>query len=166
MKICDTCKIPKPATSFSKSRSRKDGLQYTCKDCAKVYRQAHKKEAADYNKVYRQAKVAKMVHSASVKKYYLNYPEKLKARSIAVIAVRSGELKKSVFCESCGLPVKTHGHHADYSKPLEVDWLCRTCHNALHVKRREKILTNSTKITKISGAKGFQTLNSAVFTER
>ncbi|KKL04301.1 hypothetical protein LCGC14_2617420, partial [marine sediment metagenome] len=50
-----------------------------------------------------------------------------------------------------------HGHRADYSKPLEVDWLCRTCHNALHVKRREKILTNSTKITNFTFIKSMIT---------
>ena len=39
-------------------------------------------------------------------------------------------------CIICGLP-KTEGHHDDYDKPLEVEWLCMTHHRALHKILRE-----------------------------
>jgi hypothetical protein len=35
-------------------------------------------------------------------------------------------------CETCGNPDKTVAHHDDYNKPLEIRWLCRTCHRAWH----------------------------------
>jgi hypothetical protein len=34
-------------------------------------------------------------------------------------------------CRVCGNP-KTDAHHDDYTKPLEVDWLCRLHHIARH----------------------------------
>jgi hypothetical protein len=34
-------------------------------------------------------------------------------------------------CWRCGDP-KAQKHHPDYSKPLEVEWLCRTCHLLHH----------------------------------
>lgn len=34
-------------------------------------------------------------------------------------------------CEVCGAP-KTDAHHDDYSRPLDVRWLCRQHHNAKH----------------------------------
>ena len=34
-------------------------------------------------------------------------------------------------CETCGAPV-SHAHHDDYSKPLEVRWLCQTHHAEHH----------------------------------
>lgn len=39
-------------------------------------------------------------------------------------------------CEGCGEavddPAELHGHHHDYSMPLDVEWLCRGCHSAIH----------------------------------
>jgi len=34
-------------------------------------------------------------------------------------------------CEDCG-GRSPHAHHKDYSKPLEVDWLCSSCHGKRH----------------------------------
>lgn len=38
-------------------------------------------------------------------------------------------------CQQCGSE-QSQAHHDDYSKPLEVTWLCRPCHLEHH--RREK----------------------------
>jgi len=51
-------------------------------------------------------------------------------RSYANVYLRRGMLTK-VPCEKCGSP-KSQMHHPDYSKPLEIIWLCRPCHLALH----------------------------------
>lgn len=46
------------------------------------------------------------------------------------IAKRSGVLVQQP-CEVCGDPV-TDAHHDDYSKPLDVRWLCKLHHRAQH----------------------------------
>lgn len=47
-------------------------------------------------------------------------------------ALRSGALVPAERCERCGEVAKTGGHHEDYSKPLEVTWLCGPCHGKRH----------------------------------
>jgi hypothetical protein len=55
------------------------------------------------------------------------------ARLLLKIAIRSGKLVPQP-CEICGNQ-KTDGHHTDYSKPLDVQWLCRKHHALVHRKR-------------------------------
>ena len=60
-----------------------------------------------------------------------------KAAYDAVRAARhKGLLERPLHCERCGKPDQPcsdgrtwlHGHHEDYSKPLDVQWLCAKCH--------------------------------------
>jgi len=57
---------------------------------------------------------------------------KEKARRAVRAALRIGSLKKQP-CH-CG-ETKVEGHHPDYSKPLEVVWLCRAHHEDVHHKK-------------------------------
>ena len=48
-------------------------------------------------------------------------------------AVKRGRIVKSATCKRCGdSPKRMHAHHQDYSKPLEVQWLCGPCHARTH----------------------------------
>jgi hypothetical protein len=50
-------------------------------------------------------------------------------------AVARGEVVKPSTCEACGEATpsaRLHGHHTDYSRPLDVRWLCLSCHAAEH----------------------------------
>lgn len=52
-------------------------------------------------------------------------------------AIREGRMYKPNTCEECGAEVRLHAHHEDYSKPLDVIWLCTNCHKKRHpVKTR------------------------------
>lgn len=59
---------------------------------------------------------------------------RLKKRAVAKLNdfVRRGKIIK-LPCEKCG-NIKSQGHHHDYSKPLEVVWLCQKHHSELHRK--------------------------------
>jgi ribosomal protein S27AE len=80
-------------------------------------------------------------------------PEKVRAHWIVSNAIRYGKLKRQP-CEKCGNK-KSHAHHADYSKPLEIKWLCHKCHWLEHgweteervkiTKRTERTNTEKTK---------------------
>ena len=50
-------------------------------------------------------------------------------RYLVYYAIKCGILTPSP-CK-CGNP-DTEAHHPDYSKPLEVEWVCRPCHQKIH----------------------------------
>lgn len=52
------------------------------------------------------------------------------AGKLARRALKLGTLRQ-LPCERCGHP-RSLAHHEDYSKPLEVIWLCATHHRRLH----------------------------------
>lgn len=49
-----------------------------------------------------------------------------------VKAVKDGVLKRGQ-CRNCDSE-KTVAHHTDYSKPLQVVWLCKRCHGNEHAR--------------------------------
>lgn len=58
---------------------------------------------------------------------------KRQAARIAVSkAIKRGDLIRPKYCADCGMKSQVQGHHGDYSKPLEVVWLCDSCHDKTH----------------------------------
>lgn len=57
-------------------------------------------------------------------------PLKHAAHVILATAIKRGKVQKRP-CEVCG-NLRSHGHHEDYTKPLEVKWLCAKHHKEAH----------------------------------
>lgn len=55
---------------------------------------------------------------------------KMRARKKLRRAVQAGRIVRGA-CEVCAAP-NAEAHHADYSKPLDVRWLCSAHHEELH----------------------------------
>jgi alpha-beta hydrolase superfamily lysophospholipase len=71
--------------------------------------------------------------NAELARKYRNDPRlrmKHEARWQVGHAIEAGRLKRES-CKRCRA-VKAEAHHPDYYKPLEIVWLCRTCHRAEH----------------------------------
>jgi hypothetical protein len=63
-------------------------------------------------------------------------------------AVRDGKIEKPENCSICQSPSsRIHGHHADYSKPLDVLWVCPRCHVALHKKPLGEFVPRRAKVS-------------------
>lgn len=78
------------------------------------------------------------------------YPERDAARKLVAKAIRSGILIR-LPCEvdTCG-DSKSESHHEDYSKPLEVKWLCRSHHRYADALRREREKSQIVDISEMS----------------
>ena len=57
-------------------------------------------------------------------------PDYRNAHNIAGRAIAKGMLVRQPCCRCGKTPVEAH--HEDYSKPLDVTWLCLKCHGARH----------------------------------
>ena len=62
------------------------------------------------------------------------HPEKYAAHNAVRVAVRRGDLPKvsTLSCVDCGIQASEY-HHEDYTKPLDVEALCISCHNKRHL---------------------------------
>lgn len=47
-------------------------------------------------------------------------------------ATSRGRLIRPSVCSRCGEGCRPEGHHKDYSRPLDVEWLCPPCHRREH----------------------------------
>lgn len=150
MKICKVCGTEKEFCCFYKHSQTKDGYLNKCKECAKkqaienrnskidYYREYDKKRANLPHRViaraeYQKTENGKRSKAKAIKKYRERNPEKYRAHGILNNSIRDGKIIKPEFCSICGVSgVKIHGHHHDYSKPLDVIWCCEKCHADIH----------------------------------
>ena len=94
------------------------------------WRTSNKKHCNDYSKKYADS----IDWATTYIEYIKKYPEKRIAKVAFRTAIRNGKLVRQP-CVKCGNP-KSQGHHEDYSKPLDVIWLCQPCHGRQHSIRR------------------------------
>ena len=67
---------------------------------------------------------------ASKKSYKVRNREKVNAGRRLLYAISIGKIMRCP-CQVCG-DTNSQGHHDDYSKPLEVRWLCPQHHTEVH----------------------------------
>ena len=46
-------------------------------------------------------------------------------------AIIAGKLARPAACSKCGKEGRIEASHSDYSRPLDVEWLCVSCHRSL-----------------------------------
>ena len=61
----------------------------------------------------------------------LHYIMQRRAHHAVEQEVKMGRMIMCV-CNRCGSDTRVHAHHHDYSKPLEIEWLCVSCHRKHH----------------------------------
>ena len=112
-----------------------------------IYRKSHLQEYALRNRKYYIKNKAKIV--ATKKKYQEKNKEAISLRrkinkakdrrkhiSVKRVlrAIEKGILVRPKNCNICDrLHPNIEGHHYDYDKSLEVVWLCKPCHNDVHL---------------------------------
>jgi hypothetical protein len=136
MKVCTKCGKEKELYEFYKDGRREGRLRSICKLCMGSAGAEHRKKNPEYYSTYSRAwrTENKDLMDSYIKRYVEKYPRRRKARGVIGDAIRCGKLIRPEVCSSCGASGLTEAHHEDYSKPLEVVWLCKQCHAQVHRK--------------------------------
>ena len=147
MKKCKKCGETKGRGEFYRHAKMADGLLSKCKACTKRDVRENRARKIEYYREYDRAR-ANLPHRVAARKAYSQTPEgraaasrasranaerdpiKRAARVATGNAIRDGRLIREP-CEVCG-EVDAQAHHDDYSKPLDVRWLCTTHHAEWH----------------------------------
>ena len=122
MRYCNWCKKMLPESEFYRyRRTDRPGnvyrYDYICKEC-KAVRNRIQNQDRSTRRERRNEKPGDAI--------------KIAVRRTASRAIQSGFLFRKP-CEICGNE-QVESHHEDYKKPLEVRWLCQSCHRAIHRK--------------------------------
>lgn len=147
MRTCKSCGLEKPLSDFYRNKIISDGYENTCKECAKKrslewrlknpdrVRENNRvrnqlPESKAYQKMWIVSPAGKASHARTVQKWRIKNRNKCRAHKKLNNAIIRGDITR-LPCEKCGA-VKVDAHHDDYSKPLEVRWLCRKHHIEHH----------------------------------
>lgn len=119
--ICRHCKIRVGEFCDAVVKDRKNGFYkyYTCNIC-------NTKKAKKYRVK------SKEIISRAVNKYESQNRDKVKAWRKVKSATTSNKISKPKSCQVCGKCARLDAHHNDYTKSLEVVWVCRKCHKKIH----------------------------------
>lgn len=140
MQKCKQCGVTAETARFYASNKS------TCAECIKVGVRANRRAKLEYYLEYDRKRAFRPDRVAARKAYqartgYHTGPVDAAKRAAHVMlgnALARKRIIKPTLCEACGRPERLDGHHYDYTKPLEVVWLCKPCHGQVHRYENEK----------------------------
>lgn len=165
-KICTVCCESLDLSLFYNQKAGKHGRMARCKCCVnkknkewannnrervnqhkRNYRDNNKEKADEskqkwlsknknHHKDYYKRNREKLIERTK-ERFRLN-PIKVSARAAVTYAIKAGNIIKPDQCELCERHARLEAHHCDYSKKLDVMWICRKCHVDWH-KNNEAI---------------------------
>lgn len=132
MKTCFKCGQTKPLSEFYAHKEMLDGHLNKCKECTKRDVSTHRKE---HPHACLQTRI----------RTHQKRPSKASARRVVEAALAAGVIVKPELCQHCGTvnedhrQWKLHAHHDDHSQPLDVKFLCPSCHAKADAHKWERV---------------------------
>lgn len=150
-KVCKKCGRELPISEFYVHKEMSDGHLSFCKECVRARVHKHREDNIERIREYdrnrpnnkernEKERKAILADEKRLKKYREQKREwgklnryKRNAHNKVKRAIKNGDIVKSCNCEICGKSnCELQAHHYDYSKPLDVIWLCTECHGKIH----------------------------------
>ena len=132
---CQDCGEAEPCAFYKGCKGR-------CKVCTARRVRENRQANLEYYQAYDRVRYNEHGHrghpskeaaSRAKRKWYKENKHKQRAQLRLRRAVAGGKVAFGDSCSSCGATnVKLQAHHEDYTKPLDVRWLCTACHGWEH----------------------------------
>jgi hypothetical protein len=133
-KACFKCGIFKPIGEFYVHMRMADGHLNKCKECARKDGKERYDSRPELVAAYERRRGGTPHRLAKYREYNrtkrARHPEKYRAHYAVSNAIRDGRMTKQP-CEFCGSTIRVEGHHDDYSRPLDLRWLCFKHHREI-----------------------------------
>lgn len=145
LRVCNICGCTNEEVTFY------NGVTSRCTECHKKMVCHNRADKIDYYRAYDAKRYQEQPQRREANEAYAKTPrgkavmQKTRIKWLALNqvkrhahikvgnAVRDGKLEKPNACQVCGTTERRlHGHHHDYSKPLDVVWVCPPCHREFH----------------------------------
>lgn len=136
MKRCFKCWQEKELDAFYKHSGMSGGRFGKCKECTKKDTRQNRIDRIEHYRMYDRMRASKPHRVALSKRvqaeWRLRHPERRKAQVALSNAVRDGRVIPWPVCAVSDCGGKPEAHHPDYSRPLDVVWLCSIHHKQVH----------------------------------
>ena len=133
-KVCFKCLRSLPLSEFYRHPRMADGRLGKCKCCTRADVSANYANKREQYSAYDRRRNATRSRRAKRVEYQAacsaRHPERYMARRAVSLALRAGKIdrKPCVFCGS----MRSQAHHEDYSRSLEVIWVCFKHHREVY----------------------------------
>lgn len=110
------------------------GVTGRCKECHKAGVRKNRQNDdhyREYDRMRSSLPHRKESRAKTMREWRKKNPQAYIAQTAVSNALRDGRIKKSP-CVLCDARDHVHAHHRDYSRPLDVVWVCAKCHHRLH----------------------------------
>ncbi len=102
----------------------------TCREQGRIWRENHPGYNQKACRKYYESHGGEV--RRSVCEWAHSHPEAVMAQNCVKTKLRNGKLQRPTNCSVCGKEDIIEAHHDNYEKPLDITWVCRTCHKRIH----------------------------------
>lgn len=136
-KQCSKCKNAVQIDGFPRDHRRKiDGRGSWCLSCMGIWREANRKTHRAKCQAYYQADPES--YKQRIRLARIRSPLMKRAHERVRFEIKMGRLVRPDGCGRCGrrdLKIEAH-HFRGYECPLDIQWLCKSCHRREEVRLR------------------------------
>lgn len=131
---CKKCGETKGIEEYYGNKGMLSGRVNECKECVK-------KRVRKYGQsIIGRIRDKRRNQTSKRKKWLIKYQRKKRKENTLKYhcynkfwyAILNGKIRRAERCRWCPSKKDIEGHHKDYNKPYEVEWLCKKCHRKLH----------------------------------